>query len=207
MTLTLPTISGPKPAARSARLPATSMQLSPIDLLLEEPNYTDGIDPGRVRLGDRATESEVARTPQPPGLHPRWRTTTHPDDDDDACRHLARRISPLRRLRRNGGAIGRTSVQDHQTKGDQPFQALIAKQIQVQPPSAVPATELSAAARPEGPHLLRLPADGRTAGTEPSDLFDSGRDAAADRGRLREVKALTRLSAHCCHWKTCTSAC
>jgi hypothetical protein len=34
-------------------------------------------------------------------------------------------------------------VQDHQTKGDQPFQALITKQIQVQPPNAVPATRLA----------------------------------------------------------------
>lgn len=40
-------------------------------------------------------------------------------------------------------AFGRTSVQDHQTKGDQPFQALIAKQIQVQPPSPVPPTMLA----------------------------------------------------------------
>jgi ATP-dependent helicase YprA (DUF1998 family) len=29
---------------------------------------------------------------------------------------------------------GRSSVQDHQTKGDQPFQALVTRQIQVQPP-------------------------------------------------------------------------
>lgn len=38
-------------------------------------------------------------------------------------------------------AFNRTSVQDHQTKGDQPFQALITKQLQVQPPSPTqPAT-------------------------------------------------------------------
>src|SRR4029077_4564916 len=37
----------------------------------------------------------------------------------------------------------RSSVQDHQTKGDQPFQALIAKQIQVQPPSPVPAPRVA----------------------------------------------------------------
>ena len=42
-----------------------------------------------------------------------------------------------------GAAFGRSSVQDHQTKGDQPFQALIARQIQVQPPSPVEATELA----------------------------------------------------------------
>ena len=32
--------------------------------------------------------------------------------------------------------FGRSTVQDHQTKGDQPFQALVAKQIQIQPPNA-----------------------------------------------------------------------
>ena len=36
-----------------------------------------------------------------------------------------------------------SSVQDHQTKGDQPFQALIAQQIQIQPPSPVKATPLA----------------------------------------------------------------
>jgi len=40
-------------------------------------------------------------------------------------------------------AFGRTSVQDHQTKGDQPFQALITKQIQVQPPSNVQSTRFA----------------------------------------------------------------
>ena len=39
--------------------------------------------------------------------------------------------------------FGRSSVQDHQTKGDEPFQALIAKQIQVQPPNPVEATKLA----------------------------------------------------------------
>jgi ATP-dependent helicase YprA (DUF1998 family) len=40
-------------------------------------------------------------------------------------------------------AFGRTSVQDHQTKGDQPFQALIARQLQVQPPGPQPATNFA----------------------------------------------------------------
>src|SRR5262249_33931122 len=38
---------------------------------------------------------------------------------------------------------GRSSVQDHQTKGDQPFQALITKQLQVQSPGQQPATHLA----------------------------------------------------------------
>jgi ATP-dependent helicase YprA (DUF1998 family) len=38
---------------------------------------------------------------------------------------------------------GKSSVQDHVTKGDQPFQALLAAQIKVQPPGPTPATEFA----------------------------------------------------------------
>ena len=38
---------------------------------------------------------------------------------------------------------GQSSVQDHQTKGDQPFQALLSTQIRVQPPGPQPATEFA----------------------------------------------------------------
>ena len=39
--------------------------------------------------------------------------------------------------------FGQTSVQDHQTKGDQPFQALLSTQIRIQPPGPQPATEFA----------------------------------------------------------------
>src|ERR1019366_1809406 len=38
---------------------------------------------------------------------------------------------------------GNSSVQDHQTKGDQPFQALVSRQIQIQPPGLMKATALA----------------------------------------------------------------
>jgi ATP-dependent helicase YprA (DUF1998 family) len=41
------------------------------------------------------------------------------------------------------GSFNRTSVQDHQTKGDQPFQALVSRQIQIQPPGPMPETPLA----------------------------------------------------------------
>jgi ATP-dependent helicase YprA (DUF1998 family) len=41
------------------------------------------------------------------------------------------------------GPYGASSVQDHQTKGDQPFQALLSAQIRVQPPSLKPATNFA----------------------------------------------------------------
>lgn len=40
-------------------------------------------------------------------------------------------------------AFGRSSVQDHLTKGDEPFQALVARQIQVQPPGLVPSSRFA----------------------------------------------------------------
>ena len=40
-------------------------------------------------------------------------------------------------------AFGRSYVQDHQTKGDQPFQALIVQQLQTQPPSSRAATDFA----------------------------------------------------------------
>ncbi|HPF22804.1 MAG TPA: DEAD/DEAH box helicase [Hyphomonas sp.] len=43
--------------------------------------------------------------------------------------------------RKHGPAF--TTVQDHQTKGDQPFQAVLNAQIQAQPPSLRPATEFA----------------------------------------------------------------
>ena len=45
---------------------------------------------------------------------------------------------------------------DHQTKGDQPFQALIARQLQVQPPFSAQTNTLCTAPRQEGTHLLRF---------------------------------------------------
>lgn len=39
--------------------------------------------------------------------------------------------------------FGQSSVQDHQTKGDQPFQALLGTQIRVQPPGPMHATEFA----------------------------------------------------------------
>ena len=36
------------------------------------------------------------------------------------------------------GPYGRSTVQDHQTKGDEPFQALVTRQIQVQQPGPEP---------------------------------------------------------------------
>ncbi len=42
--------------------------------------------------------------------------------------------------RRRGGLANTSPVQDHETKGDQPFQVLVSRQLQVQPPGPQPET-------------------------------------------------------------------
>jgi ATP-dependent helicase YprA (DUF1998 family) len=115
--------------------------LSPIDLLLEDPNYTDDIAPAEYDL--------VTGRLNPKSLGPRNRQVfiraahkAAPTADDP---HPAVSPGEFRPCAVCGetASFGRSSVQDHQTKGDQPFQALIAKQIQVQPPGGIPATNLA----------------------------------------------------------------
>ncbi len=116
-------------------------ELAPIDLLLEPPVFAESVEPAEYDL--------VTGRLNPQQLGPRTRQvylragrSVPPDSDDEP-----RNTSPgeFRPCAVCGGsaAFGRSSVQDHQTKGDQPFQALIAKQIQVQPQSPVPATRLA----------------------------------------------------------------
>jgi len=116
-------------------------ELAPIDLLLEAAVFDDAVEPAEYDL--------VTGRLNPPQLGSRNRQvylraarSVSPDTDDDPRNAAPREFRPCA-LCNEGAAYGRSSVQDHQTKGDQPFQALIAKQIQVQPPNPVAATRLA----------------------------------------------------------------
>lgn len=116
--------------------------LAPIDLLLESPSI-DEVEPaefdlvtGRLnphKLGTRTRqvylckERFVRPTPEAEG------------ENGNATRGQFRPCAVCGQM----AAFGRSSVQDHQTKGDQPFQALITKQIQVQAPNPQPATRFA----------------------------------------------------------------
>lgn len=131
----------PEPGGAFRALAGQFDELAPIDLLLENPVFKEAVEPaeydlltGRLnpqKLGSRNRQVFLrANRSVPPG----------PDEDH---RSLAPGEFRPCAVCGESAAFGRSSVQDHQTKGDQPFQALIAKQIQVQPPSSVPATELA----------------------------------------------------------------
>jgi ATP-dependent helicase YprA (DUF1998 family) len=118
--------------------------LLPLDLLLEEPNPTRTTEPADYDL-ETGRLNPTRHGPRMRTVHLRNDRTTPPvDDDNDVDQTLEARgqfipcgcCGEIARF-------GRTTVQDHQTKGDQPFQALVAKQIQIQPANAVAASRFA----------------------------------------------------------------
>jgi ATP-dependent helicase YprA (DUF1998 family) len=113
-------------------------ELRPIDLLLEEPSE----DVGNAEL--RELDLITGRL-NPNDLGDRWRPVwlryprqgepqQQDGEDGDARRtNITGEFVPCG-VCGESADFGRTSVQDHQTKGDQPFQALVSRQIEVQPP-------------------------------------------------------------------------
>ena len=114
-------------------------ELFALDLLLEEPQA------GQVEVGEIDLVTGCLNPDKPPTrgrvvFLPKLRsgeTVTSDDDQDDSDEHAEAdgEFKPCGVCGLLAG-FGRSSVQDHQTKGDQPFQALVTRQIEVQPPSA-----------------------------------------------------------------------
>lgn len=115
-----------------------------LDLLLEEPATEEAAERADYDL-------ETGRL-NPKVIGPRTRTvyirseriTDAADEDNEADTSFETRgeFKPCAVCGKTA-RFGRTYVQDHQTKGDQPFQALVARQIQIQPPGPVPASRFA----------------------------------------------------------------
>ncbi|CVI23674.1 DEAD/DEAH box helicase domain protein [Agrobacterium fabacearum CFBP 5771] len=132
-----PTLLWAEPGQRLRMHGGETKELLDLDLLLEEPRHsgmaeiadydllTGQLNPGT--LGSR-TRSVYLR---------KDRTTPATDDDGHADTRFEVRgqFTPCA-VCGEAASFGRTSIQDHQTKGDQPFQALVSRQIQVQPPGS-----------------------------------------------------------------------
>jgi ATP-dependent helicase YprA (DUF1998 family) len=118
-------------------------ELEPLDLLLEPPVSMD-VEPADYdlvtgRLNPHKTGHRVRRV-----FLKKDRTARIANDKDGEAIGDVQpgEFRPCGVCDQTAG-YQRSYVQDHQTKGDQPFQALIAKQIQVQPPSQRLATRLA----------------------------------------------------------------
>jgi ATP-dependent helicase YprA (DUF1998 family) len=118
--------------------------LLPLDMLLEEPR------PGKdVELANY--DLETGRL-NPKDMGPRNRkvflrcdrvTPAEGEEDGEIDQSIEARGQFIPCACCNKTQRGRTTVQDHQTKGDEPFQALVARQIQIQPPNAVKASRFA----------------------------------------------------------------
>ena len=115
--------------------------LLPLDLLLEASETIEGAEPFDYDLETGQLNplvlGERTRT-----VHVRKDRITPPKDEDgeaDTRLEIRGQFVPCA-VCGETARFGRSTVQDHQTKGDQPFQALVARQLQVQPPSPAPAT-------------------------------------------------------------------
>ena len=115
--------------------------LLPLDMLLELPNPARPAEPADFDLETGRLNPNAHGTRMRTVFLRQDRATPPADEDGDVDQRLEARgqfipCACCGKVAR----FGRSTVQDHQTKGDQPFQALVAKQLQIQPANAVKAS-------------------------------------------------------------------
>jgi len=117
---------------RRLRMPGgETLPLLDLDLLLGTPRRVDAaelaeydLDTGRLSAGQRTRTVYIRKD----------RITPPVDDEGETDTNSERRGQFVPCGVCGQTASGRTTVQNHQTKGDQPFQAIVSRQLSVQPP-------------------------------------------------------------------------
>jgi len=136
-----PTALWSEPGRRLRMAGGDTSPLLPLDLLLEEPREGDVAEPADYDLetGRLNPNALGPRTRRVYLRHDRVTPPTDEDGDVDTSMEARGQFVPCA-VCGEQARFGRTTVQDHQTKGDEPFQALVARQIQIQPPGPVEAS-------------------------------------------------------------------
>ncbi|WP_323740791.1 DEAD/DEAH box helicase [Caenimonas koreensis] len=120
-------------------------ELHELDLLLVPPREMSGVEPTTFDLTTGQLNPALESVRERLVFLARERTDSDGGDDEDedgpyiASKGTFGRCAMCER----GSNQGRSPVQDHETKGDQPFQVLVNKQIQVQPPAPQHATKFA----------------------------------------------------------------
>ena len=139
-----PTVLWSEPGQQLHMADEDTGPLLALDLLLENPTLEDIAEPADYDL-------ETGRL-NPPELGSRVRNVFVRGDrvsdsvkeDDEEFGTIETRGEFIKcAVCSKTARFGRSYVQDHQTKGDQPFQALVAQQIQIQPPAPVEPTRFA----------------------------------------------------------------
>lgn len=129
-----------EPGGRFLAVGGAVSELFPLDLCLEQP-VSDEVEPADLDLitGRLNPQSLGSRTRQVFLRRDRVPAEVTEGGDRDVSPGEFKPCGVCGKL----AGYGRSSVQDHQTKGDQPFQALVSRQIEVQPPGNQPRTEFA----------------------------------------------------------------
>ena len=133
-----------EPGASLRMADGETSPLVALDLLLEDPAIPDLAEPADYDLETGRVNPGVIG-PRTRRVHVRGdRVAESADEDAESRAELVSRgqFVPCA-VCGEKARFGRSYVQDHQTKGDQPFQALVARQIEIQPPSSVEATRFA----------------------------------------------------------------
>ena len=116
----------------------------PLDVLLEPASVGQHVRPAELDLQtgrlNPSKDGERTRLVYLPVYSPSA-TGDDEDEDEDADAHMGE-FRPCGVCGQKG-LFGRSTVQDHQTKGDQPFQAVVTRQLSVQPPNENRSTEFA----------------------------------------------------------------
>ena len=136
-----PTLLWGTPGERVRVETGWTQELRPLDILLEAPGSPDAVEPADLDL--------VSGRINPHDLGPRTRTVylkhdrvPRQNDNGQVDEGGAGLFVPCGVCGRSGVG-GATTVQDHVTKGEEPFQALIAAQLAQQPPGEAAATSFA----------------------------------------------------------------
>ena len=135
----IPQTLWPEPGQRLQMAEGETGPLLALDLLLESPSWEDLAEPANYdletgRLNPNCLGTRTRR------VHIRSDRVADPamddqDDDSSGVHESPGQFSPCAVCNKKT-RFGRSYVQDHQTKGDQPFQVLVSRQLREQPPFA-----------------------------------------------------------------------
>lgn len=131
----------PEAGARIELETGTVQPLSPIDILFGTPRNADAAVPVTLDLltGEIDALYPTARTRRA-YLSPRKKKVTSDEDDNyEITPGIFAQCGTCTR----SSSTSDSPVQDHETKGDQPMQMLVARQLQLQPPGPQKATALA----------------------------------------------------------------
>lgn len=138
-----PTYLWNEPGATFASVSGFAGELQPLDVLIEDASPGGRVRPADLDLETGRINPGVLGERSRPVFLPQWDGSVAHDDDGEPMTDWSAGLFVPCGVCGQQANFGRSSVQDHQTKGDQPFQAVVARQLSIQPPGPAASTDFA----------------------------------------------------------------